>query len=289
VPLVEALDEERGVGFDTLDGKGLDESSLLDGLTFPPAAANTVPWGRRETFLLGKLSEALAQGAGKIALSEHDLEALADPESQPASPQAWGPDPLPLPDAFAVLASVAAADEAALARGEFQVLLDAATGPSGARLLGRFCHADHELQRHVERYLRAEEALRPDALFAEVVHLPEGRMGNVLARPVLRAFEIPYLGQAGVPGLHRLRAAGTVGGHTLPLRAAAGHGRPPGLGHVPGLSVESAGGCRSAPDAELYGRRLPVPPGSVPRTRDVPRRPVPVRGAGVLLASRLPL
>jgi thiopeptide-type bacteriocin biosynthesis protein len=223
VPLVEALDEERGVGFDTLDGKGLDESSLLDGLTFPPAAANTVPWGRREAFLLGKLSEALGQGAGEMALSERDLEALVDPEPQPASPQAWGPHPPPLPDAFAVLASVAAADEAALARGEFQVLLDAATGPSGARLLGRFCHADQELQRHVEQHLRAEEALRPHALFAEVVHLPEGRMGNVLARPVLRAYEIPYLGQAGVPADRQIPITDllvSIRGEDIVLRSA---------------------------------------------------------------------
>jgi thiopeptide-type bacteriocin biosynthesis protein len=122
-----------------------------------------------------------------------------------------------------VLASVAAADEAALARGEFQVLLDAATGPSGARLLGRFCHADRELQHHVERYLRAEEALRPDALFAELVHLPEGRTGNVLARPVLRAFEIPYLGQAGVPADHQIPVTDllvSVRGEDIILRSA---------------------------------------------------------------------
>src|SRR5262249_26553695 len=89
--------------------------------------------------------------------------------------------------------------EEALAAGDFRVLLQGGSGPSGARLLGRFCHADLELHEHVEQHLRAEEALEPDAVFAEVVHLPEGRLGNILARPVLRAYEIPYLGRAGVP------------------------------------------------------------------------------------------
>jgi hypothetical protein len=44
---------------------------------------------------------------------------------------------------------------------------------------------------------RAEEALDPEAVFAEVVHLPQGRLGNVLFRPVLRDYEIPYLGRSG--------------------------------------------------------------------------------------------
>src|SRR5262249_1805921 len=60
-------------------------------------------------------------------------------------------------------------------------------------------HADPELRRHVERHIRDEEALQPDAVFAEIVHLPEGRLGNVLARPALRTHEIPYLCTAGVP------------------------------------------------------------------------------------------
>ena len=45
----------------------------------------------------------------------------------------------------------------------------------------------------------SREALRPEVLFAEVVHQPDGRVGNILARPVLRKFEIPYLGVSGAP------------------------------------------------------------------------------------------
>src|SRR5262249_54121206 len=78
------------------------------------------------------------------------------------------------------------------------------SGPSGARLLGRFGHADPELALYVERHLRAEEALRPDAVFAEVVHLPEGRLGNILARPTWHAYEVPYLGRSALPAERQL-------------------------------------------------------------------------------------
>ena len=102
------------------------------------------------------------------------------------------------------MGSLAAADEEALARGEFKFFQRYVNGPSGSRLLGRFCHLDPELHRHMEEHLREEAALDPDAVFAEIVHLPRGRSGNVLWRPVLREWEIPFLGRSGAPPDHWL-------------------------------------------------------------------------------------
>jgi len=79
------------------------------------------------------------------------------------------------------------------------VLVDHAGGPSAALLLGRFCHADPGLHARVLEMLRVEQAARPDAVYAEIVHLPEGRIGNVVSRPVLRDYEIAFLGASGAP------------------------------------------------------------------------------------------
>ena len=110
-----------------------------------------------------------------------------------------------------------------MARGDFRLFLAGVVGPSGARLLGRFCHADPDLAAGVAAHLPAEEALRPDAVFAEVVHLPEGRLGNILARPTYRGYEIPYLGRSAAPAGRQLPLSDlrvSVDGGRVVLRSA---------------------------------------------------------------------
>ncbi|HEX6900129.1 MAG TPA: lantibiotic dehydratase [Thermoanaerobaculia bacterium] len=192
VPLFEALDEEVGIGFERSGDFGAEASPLLRGIAAsPPGAEPTVSWGRVQGVLLAKLNEALARGAREIEITAEDLDRMA-----PANPERAK---TPMPDGFHVMVTVSAASQEALDRGELQILFDNAGGPSGARLLGRFCHADPELTRCVEEHLRAEEAQRPGAVFAEIVHLPQGRIGNILARPVLREHEIAFLGRSGAP------------------------------------------------------------------------------------------
>jgi thiopeptide-type bacteriocin biosynthesis protein len=192
VLLVEALDEEIGIGFERSSDVGAEASPLLLGLPLgPPASDASVTWGAREGYLFERLTEVVSTGAQELELTAKDLERLS-PYSGPD-----GGEVPPLADAFQVMVHVAAASPEALDAGDFQILLGGAVGPSGARLLGRFCHADPELHRQVEAHLRQEEAHSPDAVYAEIVHLPQGRIGNILSRPVLRQHEIPFLGRSG--------------------------------------------------------------------------------------------
>ena len=141
--------------------------------------------------LLAKLHAAQAQGAQRLELTEEDVDRMVATRA--------GEPPQRFPDAFQALITIAAASPEALDRGDFQVYVGGASGPSGARLLGRFCHADELLWRQTETHLRAEEAQQPGAVYAEIVHLPQGRIGNILSRPVLREYEIPFLGRSGAP------------------------------------------------------------------------------------------
>lgn len=187
VPLTEVLDEESGIGFERSDAPTAEGAPLLDGLVFPRGAGEEMaPVTPRLTLLLSKLATAWRTGALSIDLDEADLEALA------------AKAPPPLPDSVTAKATLSAASPDALAQGRFELYLQA-VHPSGAIFLGRFCHRDPALTAEVLAHLRAEEAARSDAVFAEIVHLPEGRIGNVLLRPRLRRYEIPFLGRSGAP------------------------------------------------------------------------------------------
>ncbi len=193
MPLAEVLDEELGIGFafrpDRRRDAEHDPSPLLEGLEEDAASEErTAAWTELDRLLLRKLIACLSEGqAGPVRQLELHAENLASLKASPAV----------LADAFAAMISISA-DDPACTNG--RILLHAVMGPSGARMLGRFCDADPELEQGVLAHLRQEERLRPDAIFAEIVHLPEGRMGNIIARPRLRDHEIGYLCRSTAEG-----------------------------------------------------------------------------------------
>ena len=193
VPLFDVLDEETGIASALDEQRDREPSALLDDIAFHAPPDETVVWTQREKTLLHRVGELLAANRTELSLGDDDLVGLE-------ATHAW-----PLPSAYSAMATVIATP-AGLAdpRPDFRVLLRAVSGPSGVSLLGRFCHADATLTDRVRAHIRAEEATAPDAVFAEIVHLPEGRIGNILARPVLRDFEIVYLGRSGAPLDRRL-------------------------------------------------------------------------------------
>lgn len=192
VPLTEVLDEDIGIGFATAHGASADASPLLGGLEFPPLESHGLEVDPQHEHLLRLLSRACPHRNPSIALTADDLDALSTDT------------PAPLPDSFSVVLSLLSTSAAALEAGDYRLFVHALSGPSGAKLLGRFCSGSRDLETAVKGHLSAEEAARPDVIYAEVAHLPDGRLGNIVRRPVLRRYEIAYLGRSGVNPEHRI-------------------------------------------------------------------------------------
>lgn len=175
VPLLEALDEEVGIGFPAPETNDAVMRRVTEARR------------RREAVLADLRCRAAAAHSAEIELTDEDVERLRAPERRT------------LPDALALFGSLIAESGEEVDRGNYRLFVKHVSGPSGARLLGRFAHLDPALARALAQHLADEEALRPDAVLAEIVHLPQGRIGNMIARPRLRAREIPYLGRGSAP------------------------------------------------------------------------------------------
>ena len=150
VPLLEVLDEEIGIGFERSATPAAEASPLLGLALASPAGERPSTWDARHRRPRQDQELSAACGARRRSSSPpRDLErhGAGRPGGERAArlPDALPGDglhsPPPSPDA--------------LAAGEFQVLFERAGGPSGARLLGRFCHADPALDAHVLEHLRA--------------------------------------------------------------------------------------------------------------------------------------
>ena len=194
IPLAEAFDPERGIGALGPDFEPrIARSPLLAGIAL---GAGQRGGGMRHpdesSVLLTRVMDACGSTPRTLELDDELLDSLASPTTSALS------------DALAIHFDLLASSEQAVRRGDYRIFFHGILGPSGARLLGRFCHLDPALREAVRGHLRDEEALEPDAIYAEIVHSPEGRLGNIVRRSHLRATELTYAGHCRRGATQRL-------------------------------------------------------------------------------------
>jgi thiopeptide-type bacteriocin biosynthesis protein len=190
VPLLMALDNEAGVGYGHITAGKADNLPLLDEMYLPSVSKpGQTDWTPVVKFKEKIYQNAIAEGSNCVHLTDDMLNAL-----RKDIPVAY-----PLPDSFYLFGSLIAPSQQAMDAGDFQFAFHAMGGPSGLKLIGRFCHGNPALTELTREASREEEMLDPDAIFAEIAHLPEARVGNVLMRPHFREYEIPYLAGSSLP------------------------------------------------------------------------------------------
>lgn len=193
IPLSLALDTEAGIGYGAHSQRNTDHTPLVDNIHIPPN--NTAATGARskmQDFQLQQLQQCLQENRRVITLTREQLDGLREKET-PA-----------LPHSMYLMGSILSSSASAIDNGDYLFDMNGCSGPSAANLLGRFCHGDEQLAAHVKACLQAEEASDPGKIYAEVIHLPESRTGNILMRPRLREYEIVYLANSLAPEEHQL-------------------------------------------------------------------------------------
>ncbi|WP_316742011.1 lantibiotic dehydratase [Pedobacter antarcticus] len=169
LPLLQVLDTENGIGY--VDSSGnQDVTPLIDDVVLTSSGSSAKPmyWNNIEQMLHEKM---LTKKGNTITLTDADI---TDSAVQ------WNNLPASLPVVFRMLE-------------DNQIYVESCGGSSAVNLLGRFTEGNKEISDIVSDIVAKEQAQEPNILFAEVVHLPENRLGNILFHPPFRAYEIPYI------------------------------------------------------------------------------------------------
>lgn len=179
MPLTSVLDTEIGIGY--LQNVQMNDShDLLDTFSFDNIIKTNKPsenWSKLELILEKKLLEAYSKQRLSIEISENDF---VDFESN------FGQAPA----TFSVMVEV-------MKKNDSETIVIESTGNnSAAKLVGRFCNGNAAIHQLTKEIVAKENEFFNDKICAEIVHLPQARTGNILKRPVLREYEIPYLGNS---------------------------------------------------------------------------------------------
>lgn len=180
MPLATVLDTESGIGYIQNSNQN-DSHPLLAPFHFSSKSENTSTekWDAIDFILEKKLREALTDNRTEIQLSEKDF---------PDFNSNWED----CPATFSAMIEVLKKDNQEV------LFIDSAGGMSAAKLLARFCNGNKAINSLTKEIIQKENNFYDDMILAEIVHIPEARIGNIIKRPILREYEIPYLANAGV-------------------------------------------------------------------------------------------
>lgn len=185
VPLSIALDLEIGVGFALNEGENEIFDNFLQGFKIfneNKRESQTLEWGVKESFLLNKLVKAQKENQYEITILDKEVENFKTN---------WND----LPNSLSIMGSILVSDESHKYR---KILIKSVTGYA-THLIGRFTHLDSKIKNWACDIARKEqENYDENIICAEIVHIPESRLGNVLMREIIRPFEIPYLANSSV-------------------------------------------------------------------------------------------
>ena len=178
--LATVLDNETGIGY-LQNFEMNDTHEILDQFSFKSKVHESViqSWSSNDFILEKKLRECILKNEKAVSLSENDF-----PDFDPT----WNNAPA----TFSVMIEIALHQEKEL------LSIESSGDVSAAKLLGRFCNGNDAIYNLTNEIVKKEVAYHSGKILAEIVHIPESRTGNILRRPVLRAFEIAYLANSGV-------------------------------------------------------------------------------------------
>ncbi len=187
VSLLQLLDVESGIGY-IQNSNSLEDTPFLDDVIFPNESnegfKNNIEDIAFKRILQKKIEECLKKNLNTITLKDADFPNLNS-------------DWTHAPDTLSILTEII------LDNGKEKVFMDYCS-PHATKLLGRFGHGSVEIDKLLSNVVKKEEEMNSEYIIAEIIHLPESRIGNILRRPKLSDYEIQYLGKSNLSLEHQI-------------------------------------------------------------------------------------
>ncbi|AZI38611.1 hypothetical protein EIB74_00915 [Epilithonimonas vandammei] len=185
MPISKVLDPEIGIGYG-FNTQSNDYNPLIDDLLIQQPEkdikeSRELKWTIIDDVIQKKIIGALQQGQSAITLEDKDFSFLPEVSYED------------LPETISLLLEIIQENNL------LKIKFSGAGGGSGGNLLARFCHSDENINELVNEIIHFETTYNSHKIIAEIVHLPEARVGNILSRPDFRSFEIPYLARSTKP------------------------------------------------------------------------------------------
>ena len=181
VALSLALDPETGLGY-PIGNSNKETSVLLDDFQLP--VSNNLEQNIRHT----KIQTVLLEKLANLPKSQQEIELTDDDFSD--SNGNWNDLPATLSVFFEIIRDQ---------QNDALIRMKSIGGSSAANLLGRFAYTDRFINQLVIEITEKEQVSNPNVIYAEIAHLPDSRVGNILYRPHLRDYEIVYLANSSQP------------------------------------------------------------------------------------------
>jgi len=180
IPLTEVLDNDNGIGFPVNKKRNVVSNWMLKNIDIFNSIKNEEQVIRKTRFdfiIEQKYVLALKNGLNEIEMVDKDFESLENSK-------------LIFPGSLSSLISVLAKDSEAIRKGDFKVIHNITTGPGSSNLFARFSFWDESIA-EIAKDLNTQEDNCSSATIAEIVHLPDNRIANILCRTSSKRPEIP--------------------------------------------------------------------------------------------------
>lgn len=184
VALTEILDPECGIGFPAAEQMGNTTHNPVAEKMNLVTRKNTLPKiSAGNSWLQEKLEATSPAALHKGIQLEAQLAALPEKKADRIAPQ------------FSVMG---------MRLPEGKIFIQNAGGAHSNILLGRFSYFDEEMSSFCNTISATDNQATDDIMYAEIIHVPEGRLGNIARRGQLAAYEIPLLASGSVANENQL-------------------------------------------------------------------------------------